>query len=89
MGDKCSTTKPTRKDDSQQWQRDCVTVGSYVPTVGSLYLCAKGTLAQSKSDAMELIEHSNEHSGKGSKFRSEPGHRLPFPTVTTLYRGLK
>jgi hypothetical protein len=40
-------------------------VGIEVPTVGSLYLRAKGTRAQSKGGAIELTEYSNKHSGEG------------------------
>jgi hypothetical protein len=42
-----------------------MTVGGKVRTMGSLYLRAKGTRAQSKGDAIELTEYSTKHSGEG------------------------
>jgi hypothetical protein len=98
--DKRSTTKPTRfgktktqditrEDDSQKRQRESMTVGGKVPTVGSLYLRAKGTRAQSKGDAIELTEYSTKHSGERKADLGQNRVTLYlFPTVSTLAQGL-
>jgi hypothetical protein len=65
-------------------------VGGKVPTVGSLYLRAKGTRAQSKGDEIGLKECSTKHSGERKAGLGQ--NRVivySFPTVTTLARGLK
>ena len=65
-------------------------VGSKVPTVGSLYLRAKGTRAQSKGDAIELTEYSTKHSGEGKVGLGQNRVTVySFPTVTTLAREVK
>jgi hypothetical protein len=65
-------------------------VGSKVPTVGSQYLRAKGTCAQSKGDAIELTEYSTKYSGEGKVGLGQNRVTVySFPTVTTLARGLK
>jgi hypothetical protein len=65
-------------------------VGSKVPTVGSLYLRAKGTRAQSKGDAIELTECSTKHSGEGKVGLGQNRVTVySFPTVSTLARELK
>jgi hypothetical protein len=66
-----------------------MTVGGKVPTVGILYLRAKGTRAQSKVDAIELTEYSTKHSGEGKVVLGQ--NRVTdycFPAVTTLAEGL-
>jgi hypothetical protein len=65
-------------------------VGSKVPTVGSLYLRAKRTRAQSKGDVIELTEYPTKHSGEGKVGLGQNRVTVySFPTVTTLARGLK
>jgi hypothetical protein len=65
-------------------------VGGKVPTVGSLYLRAKGTRAQSKGDAIELTEYSTKHSGKIKVGLGQNWVTLySFSTASTLARGLK
>ena len=65
-------------------------VGSKVPTVGSLYLRAKGTRAQSKGDAIGLTEYSTKHSGEGKVGLGQNRVTIySFPSVTTLARELK
>jgi hypothetical protein len=65
-------------------------IGGKVPKVGSLYLRAKGTRAQSKEDAIELTEYSTKHSGEGKASLGQNRVTVySFPTVTTLARGLK
>jgi hypothetical protein len=65
-------------------------VGGKVPTVGSLYLRAKGTRTQSKGDAIELTEYSTKHSGEGKVGLCQNRVTLySFSTVSILARGLK
>jgi hypothetical protein len=65
-------------------------VGGKAPTVGSLYLRAKGARAQSKRDAIELTEYSTKHSGEGEVGLGQSRVTVySFPTVTPLARGLK
>jgi hypothetical protein len=64
--------------------------GGKVPTVGSLYLRAKGTRAQSKGDAKDLTEYSTKHSGEGEVGLGQNRVTLySFSTVSTLARELK
>jgi hypothetical protein len=65
-------------------------VGDKVPTVGSLFLRAKGTRAQSKGAAIELTEYSTKHSGERKVDLGQNRVTLySFSTVSTLARGLK
>jgi hypothetical protein len=67
-----------------------MTVGGEVPTVGSMYLRAKGTRAQSKGDAIELTEYSTKHPGKGKVGLGQNQVTVySFHRVTTLARALK
>jgi hypothetical protein len=67
-----------------------MTVGGKVPTVGSLYLRAKGTRAQSKGDAIELTDYSTKHPGDRKKGLGQNRVTLySFSTVSTLFRGLR
>jgi hypothetical protein len=58
--------------------------------VGSLYLRAKGTRAQSQGDAMELTEYSTNHLRETKVGLNQNRVTVySFPTVSTLARGLK
>jgi hypothetical protein len=67
-----------------------MTVSGEVSTIGSLYLRANGTPAQSKGDAIELIECSTKHSGEGKVGLDQNRVTVySFSTVSTLARELK